>query len=125
MAHAAAPFKKTCGFGRFSLYYYFVFGSFLALILWLPSYYMSAYQQNFQQAMGFTLFFVTTSSMVRALGGWLADRYGGQLVNWSVFWVCFGVSIFPELSTNHHDDSWPRARRRPIGWKLIFGYLPR
>lgn len=27
---------------RFSLYYYFVFGSFLALILWLPSYYMSA-----------------------------------------------------------------------------------
>lgn len=90
---------------RFSLYYYFVFGSFLALILWLPSYYMSAYQQNFQQAMGFTLFFVTTSSMVRALGGWLADRYGGQLVNWSVFWVClvclFFLSYPPTTMTIH------------------------
>lgn len=73
---------------RFSLYYYFVFGSFLALLLWLPLYYMQAYQLSAADAMAFTLFFVTTSSMVRALGGWLADRYGGRAVNWSVFWIC-------------------------------------
>lgn len=73
---------------RFSLYYYFVFGSFLALLLWLPRYYMQAYQLSAADAMAFTLFFVTTSSMVRALGGWLADRYGGRAVNWSVFWIC-------------------------------------
>jgi len=90
---------------RFSLYYYFVFGSFVALILWLPSYYMQAYDLSFNQAVGFTLFFVTTSSMVRALGGWLADRYGGQLVNWSVFWVClvclFFLSYPPTTMTIH------------------------
>lgn len=73
---------------RFSLYYYFVFGSFLALLLWLPRYYMQAYQLSAADAMAFTLFFVTTSSMVRALGGWLADHYGGRAVNWSVFWIC-------------------------------------
>jgi MFS transporter, NNP family, nitrate/nitrite transporter len=73
---------------RFSLYYYFVFGSFLALLLWLPRYYMQAYQLSAAEAMIFTLFFVATSSMVRALGGWLADRYGGRAVNWSVFWIC-------------------------------------
>ena len=28
---------------RFGLYYYFVFGSFLALIMWLPQYYVNAY----------------------------------------------------------------------------------
>jgi len=73
---------------RFSLYYYFVFGSFLALLLWLPHYYMQAYQLSASDAMTFTLFFVITSSMARALGGWLADQYGGRAVNWSVFWIC-------------------------------------
>lgn len=79
---------------RFSLYYYFVFGSFLALLLWLPQYYMQAYAMPEQTAMAFTLFFVATSSMMRALGGWFADRYGGRAVNWSVFWVCIVCLFF-------------------------------
>lgn len=90
---------------RFGLYYYFVFGSFLALILWLPQYYASAYQLNNTQAMAFTLFFVATSSMVRALGGWFADKYGGRSVNWTVFWVCivclFFISYPPTTMTIH------------------------
>jgi NNP family nitrate/nitrite transporter-like MFS transporter len=95
---------------RFGLYYYFVFGSFLALIMWLPQYYRSAYDLTASQAMGFTLFFVATSSMVRALGGWFADRYGGRAVNWSVFWVClvclFFLSYPPTTMTIHgtHSD---------------------
>ena len=79
---------------RFGLYYYFVFGSFLALILWLPQYYMDAYKLDLQTAMLFTLVFVTSSSMVRALGGWFSDRYGGRAVNWSVFWVCLVCLFF-------------------------------
>lgn len=79
---------------RFSLYYYFVFGSFLALLLWLPQYYMQAYDLSSQHAMAFTLFFVASSSMMRALGGWFADRYGGRAVNWSVFWVCIVCLFF-------------------------------
>ncbi|MCG7533457.1 MFS transporter [Pseudoalteromonas sp. OOF1S-7] len=79
---------------RLGLYYYFVFGSFLALLLWLPYYYTEAYQLSLSQAMAFTLFFVATSSVVRALGGWFADKYGGRSVNWSVFWVCLGCLFF-------------------------------
>ncbi len=90
---------------RFGLYYYFVFGSFLALILWLPQYYVNAYQLSDEQALGFTLAFVTTSSMVRALGGWFADKYGGRSVNWSVFWIClvclFFLSYPPTTMTIH------------------------
>jgi len=78
---------------RFGLYYYFVFGSFLALILWLPQYYMNAYNLSFSEAMNFTLLFAFTSSLVRALGGWFSDRYGARTINWSVFWVCL-VSLF-------------------------------
>lgn len=98
-------FLKENAVWRYSLYYYFVFGSFLALILWLPQYYMQVYDLDISEAMGFTLFFVMTSSMVRALGGWFADRYGARAVNWSVFWVClvclFFLSYPPTTMTIH------------------------
>jgi len=79
---------------RFGLYYYFVFGSFLALIMWLPQYYTNVYGVSANQAMAFTLFFAASSSMVRALGGWFADRYGGRAVNWMVFWICLVCLFF-------------------------------
>lgn len=79
---------------RFSLYYYFVFGCFLALLLWLPHYYMTAYQLSMTEALSFTLFFVATSSMVRGLGGYLAQRFGSRTINWSVFWICLGCLFF-------------------------------
>ena len=79
---------------RFSLYYYFVFGCFLALLLWLPHYYMTAYQLPMSQALSFTLFFVATSSMVRGLGGYLAERFGSRTINWGVFWICLGCLFF-------------------------------
>lgn len=90
---------------RFGLYYYFVFGSFLALILWLPQYYVNAYELKFNQAMALTLLFVISSSMARAAGGWFADRFGARNVNWSVFWIClvclFFLSYPPTTMTIH------------------------
>ncbi|WP_293749495.1 nitrate/nitrite transporter [uncultured Paraglaciecola sp.] len=90
---------------RFGLYYYFVFGSFLALILWLPQYYVNAYKLPFNQAMALTLLFVISSSMARAAGGWLADRFGARQVNWNVFWIClvclFFLSYPPTTMTIH------------------------
>jgi NNP family nitrate/nitrite transporter-like MFS transporter len=79
---------------QFGLYYYFVFGSFLALTLWLPHYYVNAYKLNMSQAMALTLLFVASSSLVRAAGGWLSDRYGAKSVNWMVFWVCLVCLFF-------------------------------
>ncbi len=95
---------------RFGLYYYFVFGSFLALLLWLPQYYVNVYGFSSHKAMAYTLVFAVSSSMVRALGGWFADRYGGRAVNWSVFWIClvclFFLSYPPTTMTIHgvHSD---------------------
>ncbi len=89
----ASPFRQLQVW-RFGLYYYFVFGSFLALIMWLPQYYANVYQLTPSQAMAYTLFFAATSSMVRALGGWFADRYGGSAVNWMVFWICLVCLFF-------------------------------
>ena len=79
---------------RFGLYYFFVFGSFLALTLWLPQYYVAAYGLSMSQSMALTLLFVASSSMVRAAGGWFADKYGARRVNWGVFWVCLVCLFF-------------------------------
>ncbi|WP_444908466.1 MFS transporter [Microbulbifer sp. TRSA005] len=90
---------------RYGLYYYFVFGSFLALLLWLPNYYLAVYEVSTQVAMALTLLFVALSSSLRALGGWFADRYGARTVNWSVFWTClvclFFLSYPPTSMTIH------------------------
>ncbi|GHF91922.1 MFS transporter [Thalassotalea marina] len=79
---------------RFGLYYFFVFGSFLALTLWLPQYYVAAFGLSLSQAMALTLLFVASSSLVRAAGGWFADKYGASKVSWSVFWVCLVCLFF-------------------------------
>lgn len=90
---------------RFGLYYYFVFGSFLALLMWLPQYFVDAYSLPLNQAMALTLLFIISSSMARAAGGWFADRFGARAVNWSVFWVCliclFFMSYPPTTMTIH------------------------
>lgn len=85
---------KSANVWMFGLYYYFVFGSFLALLLWLPQYYIEVYELSLPQAMGWTLMFATTSSLIRAIGGWYADQYGGRAVNWSVFWICVVCLFF-------------------------------
>ena len=93
-AHDWRSLLRDSRIWRFSLYYYFVFGCFLALLLWLPHYYMTAYQLPMDQALSFTLFFVATSSMVRGLGGYLAQRFGSRTINWSVFWICLCCLFF-------------------------------
>lgn len=79
---------------RFGLYYYFVFGSFLALLLWLPHYYVEAYGLSLTQSMALTLLFVISSSLVRAVGGWFSDAFGARAVNWSAFWICMVCLFF-------------------------------
>ncbi|MDP7593176.1 MAG: MFS transporter [Litorilituus sp.] len=93
LAFHLAPLKDVQVW-RFGLYYYFVFGSFLALLLWLPQYYMEAYKLPLTQALALTVLFVASSSMVRAIGGWFADRFGARAVNWSAFWICMVCLFF-------------------------------
>jgi len=90
---------------RYGLAYYFVFGGFVALSLWLPKYYMSEYGLTLQQAALISLIFVLPSGVIRALGGWISDKYGGDTVTWWVFWVCiiclFFMSYPPTSVTIH------------------------
>ncbi|WP_371369499.1 nitrate/nitrite transporter [Pseudomonas sp. QL9] len=79
---------------RFGLYYFFVFGGFVALALWLPRYYIAEYGLDLKTASFITMLFTLPSGLVRALGGWFSDSYGARAVNWGVFWVCLVCLFF-------------------------------
>jgi len=79
---------------RFGLAYYFVFGGFVALALWLPKYYVSEYGLNLRSAAFITMLFTLPSGVIRALGGWISDKFGGSATTWWVFWVCIVCLFF-------------------------------
>ncbi|MEE4218288.1 MAG: MFS transporter [Xanthomonadales bacterium] len=93
---------------RYGLAYYFVFGGFVALSLWLPKYYMTEYGLDLKQAAFISLIFVLPSGVIRALGGWISDKWGGDRTTWWVFWVCiiclFFMSYPPTSVTIHQID---------------------
>ncbi|OGA41942.1 MAG: MFS transporter [Betaproteobacteria bacterium RIFCSPLOWO2_12_FULL_65_110] len=79
---------------RLGLAYYFVFGGFVALALWLPKYYMGEYGLDLKTAALISMIFTLPSGVIRALGGWVSDRWGGDTVTWWVFWVCIVCLFF-------------------------------
>ncbi len=74
---------------RFSLYYFFVFGAFVALALWLPRYLMGVYGLDIQTAGMLGAAYSIPGSLFRAYGGFLSDRFGARTV---MYWT-FGVSV--------------------------------
>lgn len=70
---------------RFGLYYVLVFGAYVALSLWLPQLYVTAFGLSLGRAALLTAFFVFPASLLRPLGGYLSDRFGSRSVTYSVF----------------------------------------
>ncbi|MEE8352659.1 MAG: MFS transporter [Rhodospirillales bacterium] len=90
---------------RYGLAYYFVFGGFVALALWLPKYYMAEYGLGLTMAAFISLFFTLPSGVIRALGGWFSDKWGGDTVTWWVFWVsivCLFFLSYPSTTFTIH-----------------------
>ena len=59
---------------RFSLYYFFVFGAFVALALWLPRYLIGVYGLDITTAGMIGAAYSVPASMFRAYGGHLSDQ---------------------------------------------------
>lgn len=85
---------------RFGLYYFLVFGGFVALAQWLILYYVNVYLMPVALAGLMAAIFSFPSSVVRALGGWMSDHFGARRV---MYWVlgscvlCFGLLIVPRM----------------------------
>jgi NNP family nitrate/nitrite transporter-like MFS transporter len=74
---------------RFSLYYFFVFGAFVGLSLWLPRYLVGAYGFDIKTAGMIAAAYSVPASLFRIYGGHLSDKVGARKV---MYWT-FLVSI--------------------------------
>ena len=72
---------------RFSLYYFFVFGGFVALSLWLPRYLMGVYHLDIATAGMIGAAYSIPASVFRAYGGHLSDKFGARRVMYWTFFV--------------------------------------
>lgn len=74
---------------RFGLYYFLVFGCFVALAQWLIPYYVGVYGMSLAMAGLLAALFSLPSGLIRAAGGWMSDRFGARTV---MYWT-FGLSL--------------------------------
>ncbi|KFC68052.1 Nitrate/nitrite transporter [Devosia sp. LC5] len=74
---------------RFALYYFFAFGAFVALTLWLPRYLIGVYGFDIATAGMVAAAYSIPASIFRAYGGTLSDKVGARVI---MYWT-FGVSL--------------------------------
>ena len=74
---------------RFGLYYFLVFGCFVAFSQWLVPYFVNVYYLPLVTAGILAALFSFPSGVIRAFGGWLSDKFGGRKV---MYWV-LGSSV--------------------------------
>lgn len=72
---------------RYSQYYSIVFGGYVALALWMTHYYVDEYSFDLKTAAFLAACFSLPGGVLRALGGWLSDKYSAHTVTWWVLWL--------------------------------------
>lgn len=106
---------------RFALYYFFVFGGFVALALWLPRYLIEAYGLDVKMAGMLAAVFSIPASLFRIYGGWLSDRYGARAV---LYWT-FGVSILCLFMLSYPPTDYViHGARGPIAFSTSMSLAP-
>ncbi len=85
---------------RFGLYYFLVFGCFVAFSQWLMPYYVNVYYLPLVTAGILAAAFSFPSGVIRALGGWMSDKWGARKVMYWVLGSSLVISfllIFPKM----------------------------
>jgi NNP family nitrate/nitrite transporter-like MFS transporter len=78
---------------RFGLYYFLVFGCFVAFSQWLVPYVVNVYYLPLVTAGILAALFSFPSGVIRAAGGWMSDKWGARAV---MYWV-LGLSAVISL----------------------------
>ena len=80
-------------------YYSIVFGGYVAMSLWMVQYYVGEYGFDIRAAALLAACFSLPGGVLRAVGGWLSDKYGAHSVTWWVLWVswiCLFLLSYPQ-----------------------------
>ncbi|HUA50596.1 MAG TPA: nitrate/nitrite transporter [Candidatus Sulfotelmatobacter sp.] len=97
LAAQIAPLRRLQVW-RFGLYYFFAFGGYVALAVWLPHYLVAVYGLDIRLAGALAVAFSLPAGLLRILGGVLSDRHGARRVMYGCFagsLVCCFVLSYP------------------------------
>lgn len=86
---------------RFGYYYVVVFGAYVALALWLPKYYVDVFDVDLKVAGVLTALFIFPASLLRPVGGAMADRFGARRVMYWVFGTITVASLLLSFPNGH------------------------
>ncbi|MCK5815211.1 MAG: NarK/NasA family nitrate transporter [Flavobacteriaceae bacterium] len=92
------PLKKARVW-RFGLYYFILFGGFVAFVNWLQPIYKNVFHLDKEKAGVYVAVFVIASSLFRALGGYISDKIGARKVMYYVLISSFFISLLLILWT--------------------------
>jgi NNP family nitrate/nitrite transporter-like MFS transporter len=84
---------------KYCQYYSIVFGGYVALALWMVQYYVGEYGLDIRVAALLAACFSLPGGVLRAIGGWMSDKYGAHSVTWWVLWVswiCLFLLSYPQ-----------------------------
>jgi MFS transporter, NNP family, nitrate/nitrite transporter len=84
---------------KYCQYYSIVFGGYVALSLWMVQYYVGEYGLDIRVAALLAACFSLPGGVLRAVGGWMSDKYGAHSVTWWVMWVswiCLFLLSYPQ-----------------------------
>ncbi|WP_445364366.1 nitrate/nitrite transporter [Microbulbifer sp. ANSA003] len=106
---------------RFSLYYFFVFGGFVALALWTPNYLIEVYEVDVRTAGICAAAFSLSASLFRAYGGHLSDRHGARTI---MYWT-FGFSLLLLLMLSYPPTQYIiTTKNGPLSFSTQMDLLP-
>ena len=106
---------------RFALYYFFVFGAFVALALWLPRYLIGAYGVDVATAGMIAAAYSIPASLFRVVGGWMSDKLGARRV---MYWT-FGVSVICTFLLSYPNTTYTiHGIEGDMTFNLAIGLVP-
>jgi NNP family nitrate/nitrite transporter-like MFS transporter len=85
---------------RFGLYYFLVFGCFVAFSQWLVPYVVNVYFLPLVTAGLLAALFSFPSGVIRAAGGWMSDKWGARVIMYWVLGLSVAISfmlMFPKM----------------------------
>ncbi|MGO4303523.1 MFS transporter [Cupriavidus sp. RAF12] len=95
---------------RYSQYYSVVFGGYVGLSLWMTKYYIGEYGFDIKIAAFLAACFSLPGGVLRAIGGWISDKYGAHRTTWWVMWISwvgFFLLSYPQTDLTIQTTSGP------------------
>jgi NNP family nitrate/nitrite transporter-like MFS transporter len=97
---------------KYCQYYSIVFGGYVALSLWMVQYYVGEFGLDIRIAALLAACFSLPGGVLRAIGGWLSDKYGAHSVTWWVMWaswICLFLLSYPQTDFTVNTIDGPRT----------------